>query len=339
MKVQANQLSSHLKSTLAPCYLVSGDEHLLVDEALDALRGCARDAGFLSRELQVATSGFDWNQLLESGASLSLFAERRVIELRLPTGKPGRNGSQAIVDLLDKLDDDLMLIVVTPKLDRSAQNSKWVKSLDAKGVHVPVWPVEARDLPGWIAARCRKAGLDADTDAVRLIAGRVEGNLLAASQEIEKLRLILGEGKVTSEQVAGAVADSSRFDVFKLSDAALSGNARRAARILYGLQAEGTPIVIVLWSLAKEIRTLSSLAFAARRREDMGSAMRKNGVWQQRQALVRSALSRHTTASLSDLLVEVSIADATAKGQRRGDAWQLAMDILFGLAAAPRKAA
>ena len=339
MRIQANQLTTHLKSNLASSYLISGDEHLLVDEALDAVRAAAKANGFLSRELHVATAGFDWNQLFQSGANMSLFAEKRLIELRLPTGKPGRTGGQAIVDLLGQLDDELMLVVITPKLDRSTQNTKWVKSLDAAGVSVPIWPVEARDLPGWIAARCRSAGLDVDQEAVRLIAARVEGNLLAAAQEIEKLRLLLGEGKVTAEQVSAAVADSSRFDVFKLADAALAGRSDRAARILYGLQHEGTAIVIVLWSLAKEIRTLFALADAVRRREDLGNAMRKNGVWQQRQALVRHALGRHTTASLGRLLVDAAEADATAKGQRRGDPWQLAMNLVFGLASEQRRAA
>lgn len=339
MKIQARQLTAHLKSNLASSYLISGDEHLLVDEALDAVRAAAKRNGFLSRDLHVATTGFDWNQLFQSGANLSLFAEKRLIELRLPTGKPGRSGGQAIVDLLGQLDNELMLVVITPKLDRSTQNTKWVKSLDAAGVSVPVWPVEARDLPGWISTRGREAGLELDSEAVRMIASRVEGNLLAAAQEIEKLRLLLGEGAVSAEQVSDAVADSSRFDVFKLADAALAGRRDRAARILYGLQHEGTPIVIVIWSLAKEIRTLFALADAVRRREDLGGAMRRHGVWQQRQALLRHALGRHTTASLSRLLVDAAEADAAAKGQRRADPWQLAMNLVFALASEQRRAA
>lgn len=339
MKLQANQLSSHLRSRLAPCYLISGDEHLLVNECLDEIRAAARERGFLSRDLHVATTGFDWGQLSAAGANLSLFAEKRIVELRIPTGKPGRAGSQAIADLVEQLDDELMLIVVTPKLERNAQSAKWVKALDAKGATLPIWPIALRELPGWIAARMRSVGLQADRDAVRLVAGRVEGNLLAAAQEVEKLRLLLGEGAVSAEQVAAAVADSSRFDVFKLVDAALAGNARRAARILYGLQHEGTPIVIVLWALAKELRTLSALSDAVRQRADMNKAMRSHGVWQQRQALVRQALGRHDARSLADLTVAVADAEAVAKGRRRGDAWQLAMDILFGLAAELRKAA
>lgn len=339
MKLQPNQLTSHLKSSLAPCYLVSGDEPLLVNEALDRLRASARENGFHDRDVQVATTGFDWQQLFQSGANLSLFSEKRLIELRLPTGKPGVSGSKAIVDMLGQLDSELMLVVITPKLDRKTQNTKWVKALDAKGVHLAIWPIDARELPGWIAQRMRDAGLNADRAAVRIVAERVEGNLLAAQQEIEKLRLILGEGDVSAEQVSEAVADSSRFDVFKLSDAALSGDAGRAARILYGLQHEGTSIVMVLWALAKELRTLASLSLAVERREDLGQAMRKNGVWSTRQGLMRSALSRHDRSGLNALMIAAFEADATAKGQRPGDAWQLAMNIVFGLATAARKAA
>ena len=339
MKVQANQLSSHLKSNLAPCYLVSGDEPLLVDEALDVIRERARAAGFVDRDVQVAASGFDWQQLNASGANLSLFSERRIIELRLPTGKPGVKGSKAIVDMLGQLDHELMLIVITPKLDRSGAQSKWVKALDAVGVHVPIWPIDARELPGWIANRLRQSGLEADRGAVRIIAERVEGNLLAAQQEVEKLRLILGTGTVTAEDVRKAVADSSRFDVFKLSDAALAGDAKRAARIVYGLQHEGVSEVVALWALTKELRILAELADAVRQRQDLGTIMRRNGVWQNRQALLRSCLGRHSLTSIHALLRAAADADATAKGRRRGDPWQLIMNLVFGIANAPRRAA
>jgi DNA polymerase-3 subunit delta len=210
LKIRANQLSSHLKNSLAPCYLVTGDEHLLVAEALDAVRDAARAKGFGNRELHVATTGFDWGQLAASTGNLSLFAEQRIVELRLPTGKPGRTGGQAIEDLVAQAGPDLLFIVTGPKLDGGTAKSKWVKALEQKGVSLPIWPIGLRELPGWIANRMRQAGLQPERDAVALIADRVEGNLLAASQEIEKLRLLLGEGKVTvAEQSPGAVAMTS----------------------------------------------------------------------------------------------------------------------------------
>jgi DNA polymerase-3 subunit delta len=331
LKINANQLTPHLQKNLAPCYLVTGDEHLLVDEALDAIRAAAREKGFISRELHIASQGFDWAQLRNSSSNLSLFAEKRIIELRLPTGKPGRTGGPAIIDLVDKTDPELMLIVSAPKLDRSAQSSKWAKSIDAKGVNIPVWPIGVRELPGWIAERMRRAGLQPDRGAVALIADRVEGNLLAAGQEIEKLRLILGEGKVSADDVGSAVANSSRFDVFKLVDAALTGDAKRALKILFGLRAEGVEPVIVVWALTRELRTLASLTDTVSQGMDLASGMQKTGVWRNRQALVRSCVGRHQHGDFHQLLKTASHADQAAKGQTRADPWQLSTDIVLGI--------
>ena len=334
MKIRANQLSSHLQNSLAPCYLVTGDEHLLVAEALDEVRKAAREGGFGTRELHVAAAGFDWNQLTASTGNMSLFAERRIVELRLPTGKPGRNGGQAIVDLVEQAGPELLFIVTAPKLDRSAAASKWAKAIEKKGVVLQVWPIGLRELPGWIANRMRQAGLQPDRDAVALIADRVEGNLLAAGQEIEKLRLLLGEGKVTAADVNEAVANSSRYDVYKLADAALAGDAQRAVRILGGLRAEGVEPVIVMWSLTRELRTLATLDDAVRQGTDLGSAMQAARVWNNRQGLVRSCISRHQHGDFHRMLKASGRADAAAKGQRYGDPWQMAADIVVGMARA-----
>ena len=332
MKIRANQLSSHLKNSLAPCYLVTGDEHLLVSEALDEIRDAARTRGFGTRELHVATTGFDWHSLTASTGNMSLFAEQRIVELRLPTGKPGRAGGQAIVDLVEQAGPELLFIVTGPKLDKSGTNSKWAKTIDKKGVSLPVWPVGVRELPGWIANRMREAGLQPDRDAVALIADRVEGNLLAAGQEIEKLRLLLGEGKVTAEDVNKAVANSSRYDVYKLTDAAIGGDAPRAVRILGGLRAEGVEPVIVMWALTRELRTLATLDDAVRQGTDLGSAMQAARVWSNRQGLLRSCISRHQHGDFHRMLKASGRADAAAKGQRYGDPWQMATDIVVGMA-------
>ncbi len=334
MKIRANQLSSHLKNSLAPCYLVTGDEHLLVAEALDEIRKAARETGFGNRELHVAATGFDWNQLTASTGNLSLFAEQRIVELRLPTGKPGRTGGQAIVDLVEQAGPELLFIVTAPKLDRSAAASKWAKAIENAGVTVQIWPIGLRELPGWIANRMRQAGLQPDRDAVALIADRVEGNLLAAGQEIEKLRLLLGEGKVTADDVNKAVADSSRYDVYKLTDAALAGDAPRAVRILGGLKAEGVQPVIVMWALTRELRTLATLDDAVRQGTDLGSAMQAARVWNNRQGLMRSCISRHQHGDFHKMLKASGRADAAAKGQRYGDPWQMAADIVVGMARA-----
>jgi len=334
LKIRANQLSSHLKKSLAPCYLVTGDEHLLVSEALDAIRDAAKARGFGNRELHVATTGFDWGQLTASTGNMSLFAEQRIIELRLPTGKPGRSGGQAIVDLAEQAGPELLFVVTGPKLDRGSTNSKWAKTLDQKGVSLPVWPITPRELPGWIANRMRQTGLQPDRDAVAMIADRVEGNLLAAGQEIEKLRLLLGEGKVTAEDVNDAVANSSRYDVYGLADAAIAGDASRAVRILGGLKAEGVEPVIVVWALTRELRTLATLDDAVRQGTDLGSAMQSARVWNNRQGLMRSCISRHQHGDFHRMLKASGRADAAAKGQRYGDPWQIAADIVIGMARA-----
>lgn len=339
MKLHAEKLSSHLQKNLAPCYLVSGDEHLLVEESLDKIRAAAREQGFESRESFVVMANFNWSQLAAVASNMSLFADKRIIELRLPTGKPGREGSAAICEFVDSLSPEFVLIVITPRLNNSNKNSKWVKTLSASGDHLPIWDVDLRDLPRWIATRMRDAGLKPDRDAVTMIAGRVEGNLLAANQEIEKLRIILGEGAVTAEDVAIAVANNSRYDVYKLVDAAVSGNAKRAMKILNGLRGEGVEPVIVMWALTRELRELAKLADAVRQNIDLGTAMQKQRVWNNRQAMIRACIGRHQHTELYRLLKATGRADAAAKGQAAGDPWQLGADIVLGLSLGGRRAA
>jgi len=339
VKISANQILSKLDQPLLPCYLVTGDEHLLVQEILDAIRAAARAQGFGTRDLFVQTTGFDWSELSAAGGNMSLFAERQIIELRLPTGKPGVKGSAAIAEFAANAGEDILFIVSAPKLDRNAAKAKWASALDQQGAVVQVWPVSPRDLPGWINARMKQAGLQPDRDAVQLIADRVEGNLLAAQQEIEKLRLLHGEGSITAEHVDAAVADSSRFDVYKLVDAAVGGNPSRALRILNGVRSEGVEPVIVMWALIRELRTLANLADSIRNGTDLSSAMRQARVWQNRQGLVRACIGRHQSGDFYTLLKRSRDADAAAKGQMRADPWQLATDIVLDLASAGARAA
>jgi len=339
VKISANQILSKLDQPLLPCYLVTGDEHLLVQEILDAIRAAARAQGFGTRDLFVQTTGFDWSELSAAGGNMSLFAERQIIELRLPTGKPGVKGSAAIAEFAANAGEDILFIVSAPKLDRNAAKAKWASALDQQGAVVQVWPVSPRDLPGWINARMKQARLQPDRDAVQLIADRVEGNLLAAQQEIEKLRLLHGEGSITAEHVDAAVADSSRFDVYKLVDAAVGGNPSRALRILNGVRSEGVEPVIVMWALTRELRTLANLADSIRNGTDLSSAMRQARVWQNRQGLVRACIGRHQSGDFYTLLKRSRDADAAAKGQLRADPWQLATDIVLDLASAGARAA
>lgn len=339
MKIPANQLASSVQKSLLPCYLVTGDEPLLVNEAVDVIRAGARKRGFGARELHVATTGFDWFELTGASANLSLFSEKRIVELRLPTGKPGRQGGASIVELQENAGDDLLLLISAPKLDRSAAASKWARAIESRGALVRVWPVDRRELPSWITRRMQKIGLRPDENAVRLIAHRVEGNLLAADQEIEKLRLLLGEGEVTGEDVNKAVANNSRYDVYKLGDATVGGDASRALRILDGVRAEGVEPVIVVWALARELRVLGKLADKVQSGVELGSALQKSGVWRDRQGIVRSCVARHRASDFYQLLKLARRADAAAKGQSGEDAWQLATNIVLGLSMGSAKAA
>ena len=318
---------------------MTGAEPLLVQEALDAIRSGARQQGFGARELYVAGTDFSWAELNGAGANLSLFAEKRIIELRLPTGKPGRQGSAGIVGLVENAGNDLLVLVSAPKLDRSAAASIWAKALESRGALVQVWPVDLRELPSWITRRMQKAGLKPDRNAVRLIADRVEGNLLAADQEIEKLRLLLGEGEVTGDDVNKAVANSSRYDVYKLADAAVGGDPKRALRILDGVRAEGVESVIVVWALTRELRVVGRLADRVQSGAELGSALQKSGVWRNRQGIVRSCVARHRVEDFYQLVKLARRADAAAKGQSGEDAWQLATHIVLGLAMGSAKAA
>lgn len=333
MKIPANNLSRHLERNLLPCYLVAGDELLLVQEALDEIRRAARQAGFDSRDLHVQMQGFNWQELAAAGNNLSLFAEKRIVELRLPTGKPGRDGGAAIAELAAQAGDELLFLISAAKIDKRTAASKWVKSIEGKGALVQVWPVGLRDLPTWIAARMKKLGLQPDREAVRIVADRVEGNLLAAQQEIEKLRLLLGEGAVTADDVNKAVVDSSRYDVYQLVDAALGGDPKRALRILSGVRAEGVDAVVVIWALTRELRVLARLQASVEAGENLGSALQKARVWKSRENLFRACISRHRASDFYRLIQAGQRADAVAKGQAAGDKWQLATNVVWQLSA------
>lgn len=339
VKIPASQLPSALKKRLLPCYLVTGDEPLLVLEALDAIRAKAVAQGFGSRELSVVAPGFDWDSLRGAAGNLSLFAERRILEIRLPGGKADRKGGEAIEELLHHAGPDLLVLVSASRLEKSAQKAGWVKAFERDGAVVQVWPVGGRELPAWIAERMRHHELTPDRDAVRLIADRVEGNLLAADQEIRKLRLLLGAGPVSAADVEAAVASSSRYDLFKLIDAAVGGDATRAVRILRGLRAEGVDAVPVVFMLARELRTLTRLAENVRDGRELGKALVQAGVWRNRQGLVRACVGRHSADDFYRLLKLAFGADAAAKGQSPRDPWQLATEIVLGLAGPRARAA
>ncbi|WP_434456938.1 DNA polymerase III subunit delta [Stutzerimonas urumqiensis] len=325
MKLNPAQLDKHLQGPLASVYAISGDDPLLCQEAADAIRAAARQQGYDERQVFHVDTHFDWGLLVEAGASLSLFAQRRLIELRIPNGKPGDKGSTALLDYLARPADDTLLLVSLPKLDGSAQKTKWAKALidGADAQFIQVWPVDPQQLPQWIRQRLAKAGLAADPQALDLIADRVEGNLLAAAQEIEKLKLLAEAGQVTVETVQSAVADSARYDVFGLIDAALAGEPAHALRMLNGLRAEGVEAPVILWALARELRQLANLAQLYGQGVPLERAFgqMRPPIWDKRRPLIGKALQRQDSSRWRQMLTDAQVIDAQIKGQAAGDPW------------------
>ncbi|HEX8783353.1 MAG TPA: DNA polymerase III subunit delta, partial [Steroidobacteraceae bacterium] len=254
MKLTSDSLATHLAQRLLPAYLISGDEPLLSGEAADAVRARARAAGFSEREVHFIERTADWDEVRASAGNLSLFGARRLVEIRLASARPGAAGNAALVALLEARDPDMLLLVMAPRLDREAQGAEWVRAIDSHGAWLAVWPVDAGRLVDWLRGRSRKLGLEASAEALELLAARIEGNLLAAHQELSKLTWLARDGAVTVDTVLASVADSARFDVFQLGEAVLLGETTRALRMLAGLRAEGTEPTLALWALAKAVR-------------------------------------------------------------------------------------
>ncbi|GAB2899274.1 DNA polymerase III subunit delta [Microbulbifer echini] len=310
MRINPQQLSQQLRKELVTAYIVSGDEPLLVQECCDQIRAAARKNGFEEREILHAEHNFDWGSLLASAGNMSLFAEKKLIEVRAPSGKPGDKGSKALQEFAALASQDLILLLILPKLDRSQLNSKWVKTLEGQGVLVQVWPVSAQEMPHWISQRLSAAGLSAEKEAVRILAERVEGNLLAASQEIEKLKLLNSGETITVEQLEHSVTSSARYSVFDLIDRALAGEAEKAVKTLQGLRAEGIEPPVVLWALAREVRSLLEITEKLEQGQPLARLVRI----QKRQPLVQSALSRLGPPKLEALLLKARAVDSAIKG-------------------------
>jgi len=322
MRLYPEKLADHLLQKLLPVYLVSGDEPLLLQECCDQIRQKARAENCNEREIiEGGLSNFNWQDILHSASNMSLFADRKLIELRLPSGKPGAEGSKALCEYLDIASGDDVLLIVSGKIDKQSTNSKWYKALDKAGVTVQVWPVDAKNLPRWLQQRVRNAGMSIDDDALRLLCERMEGNLLAAVQEVEKLKLLAADSKITMQTVTEAVSDNARYNLFDMADNALKGNASVSLRMLYGLRAEGTEPPVVLWALVREIRTLYEAQLDCDSGQSTQQALSSRRVWQNRMPLMQAALTRHNTHSLSLLLEQAARADGSIKGFADGKPW------------------
>ncbi|MCP3661654.1 MAG: DNA polymerase III subunit delta [Gammaproteobacteria bacterium] len=336
MRVRIDQLPQQLERKLAQIYLLTGDEPLQMSEAADTIRAAARKSGYSGRERLEADAKFDWNRIVEEANNLSLFSEQRILELHIPNGKPGREGGKALVEYAERPAEDILLLITLPKLDKAQFNSKWFKALDRIGTTIQIWPIDGPRLNPWIEQRMRSKGLTPAPQVVGMLAERVEGNLLAAAQEIDKLLLLNGAGVVSTEQLLESVADSARFNVFGLVDSALEGQVARSVRILNSLRSEGIAAPIVLWALARELRTLTSLANEMTRgrsaQQVVGS---RREIWDKRKPLVTKGLQRLAPKQWRQLLALCAQADSAIKGQSKDDPWLLLQEATVGIAGAP----
>jgi len=331
MQLKPEQLDRHLQGRLAPVYFISGDDPLRVLEAADSVRAAARQQEFAEREVLSVQAGFDWNRLDAAAGNLSLFAARRLIDLRLPTGKPGDPGARALRAWSEQPPEDTLLLITAGKLEAQARKSKWVQALDRAGVVVFVWPLQVNELPAWVSERMRRKGLQPTPEAVELLVERVEGNLLACVQEIEKLHLLQGTGPVDAVTVTALVADNARYDVFGLVDSALAGDGARSVRILNGLRGEGMVPPVVLWALARELRTLAAVASAVATGMPVARALAGARVWDQRKRLLGGAAQRLDPAACRALLRHCARIDRMCKGQAPGSPWDELLQLVLKL--------
>ena len=327
MQLAATQLGPHLQKGLKSLYTLHGDEPLLIQEAADAIRSFARTQGFTERTSHtVAGAHFDWSEVLAAGGSLSLFADKQIVELRIPSGKPGKEGSTAIQHLAEQSrgNDSTLTLIMLPKLDKLTKGGAWFGALESFGVTIQVEPVERNALPQWIAQRLSGQGqrVAAGEDGQRTLqffADRVEGNLLAAHQEIQKLALLFAPGELTFEQIENAVLNVARYDVFKLSESVLAGQANRVQRMLDGLQAEGEAEVLVHYTLAEDIRALKRVKDAMAQGKPMPMALREQRVWGAKERLFERVLPRLSEAKLAELLQSAHQVDGIVKGLKQPD--------------------
>jgi DNA polymerase-3 subunit delta len=335
MRIKPEQLTAALSKALAPVYFISGDEPLQLGEIADAIRKAARKAGYNEREILSAETGFEWQQLAIAGDSLSIFADKKIIDLRLPSGTPGAEGAKALTAFCEQVTNDTLLLITAGKVEKAALKTRWFQALDKVGVIIQVWALEGQDLIHWLQQRMQQRGLQAQTEGIRLLASRIEGNLLAAAQEIEKLYVLYGAGDISTARILDVVADSARYDVFKLTETVLSGRVDRILKVLSGIQAEGIPAPVVLWALTREARILIRIKLALSLGQDNETVFRNNGVWDKRKQLVSSALHRLSDNELHNILVLSARADQQIKGQQGGDAWGTLLAICLRFTSAP----
>lgn len=331
MQLKAEQLKAQLTKSLAPVYFFTGDEPLQLGELADAVRKTARKTEYNAREVLSVDANFSWHSLSTSANELSLFADKKIIELRLPTASVGADGAKVMTAYCERLPQDTLLLITAGKLAKETLKSKWFQAIDKVGIVIQVWALDGVDLLRWLQQRCGQRGLLIELDGLRLLASRIEGNLLAAAQEIEKLYVLFGAGTISRSQINEVVADSSRYDVFKLIDYLFVANIKHIIKVLFALQTEGTAAPVVLWALTREARNLIKIKSALAQGQNRDVVFRNHQVWDKRKQIINDALQRISDNSLNHILVLSAKADRQIKGQQNGDAWEtlLAICLLF----------
>ena len=334
MQIRAEQLAAQLARSLAPVYTLHGDEPLLALEAADAIRAAARGAGCEEREVFFAERGFEWASLAHAAASRSLFGGRKLIELRIPSGRPGSEGAAAIARYCVKLAPEDVTLVSLPRLRKDEQSASWFQALAGAGHVVDIYAVERARLPEWIGARLARQRQNASREVLEFLADRVEGNLLAAYQEVQKLALLAPEGELALGDVEQAVANVARYDAGDCADALTAGDLARYARVLQGLRGEGEAPTLILWKIAEELRAIVRIQEGLAAGRPLEQLLRENRVWGPRQAPVRAAARRHARAALERALAHAAKIDRVIKGVALGDAWdeflRLGLEFLHG---------
>ncbi|MDR1310275.1 MAG: DNA polymerase III subunit delta [Burkholderiaceae bacterium] len=325
MQLRPDALDEHLGKTLAPLYVVSSNEPLLIIEASDKIRETAKNRGYTERDVLTVERGFKWDSLNTASQTLSLFGEKKLIELRIPNGRPGKEGSQVLQDYVNHLHTDNITLITLPGLDRATRTSKWASALQAHAVYIDIPLVERHHMGSWIAKRLQKQHQQADDESIRFLVDCVEGNLLAAHQEIQKLGLLYPKGQLEREQVRVAVLNVARYDVYKLGEAMLTGDVSRFVHILEGLRGEGQPPNLALWALTREIRTLLRLRAGMDKGLPAASLFKTLGVWASKEKIFSAALKRLDTDTLHRALQQTADSDRIVKGlhvaSMLDDAW------------------
>lgn len=334
MNLNHQQLLKHLQSELKPIYLVSGDEPLLLQETGDVLRNTFKQAGFLEREIYDIDNRFHWDDVHHSLNSMSLFAEKKILELRFKSSKIGDDSKQ-IIEIISHLHADIIILITMPKMDKATKDGKWGKAVDNAGIVVQLWPIERHQLPQWITQRLSDYGINASSDAIQFLSDNVEGNLLAAKQEIEKLSL-LSDKNIDLNRMTEIVSNSSRYNIFNLADRCLSGDSISAMKTLSGLQAEGIEATLILWCLSKELRILHRLSTNQERGQSLFQAMQTERIFQNRQQLYQQALNHLSKQKIERLLIKARLIDQSIKGIIQDSAWMHIEQLTLAISGAQR---